>query len=312
MKSDDKGEVDVSEPHSTDPAGSPWADPGADIQWATPPTPVPAPQPRHEQVRPAQQPSPAPRPQSSTDDRSGRLIAIVVMTCIALGLVVIIVLSATGVLRDPTSTSQDPAKPADVRPPLAKLCPAPDKAPSPGPIVPPPQGPRTNDNAAGISYRTLAEPFQPWDRGVWDAGDLGVDFMTGYYFVTEEFPGGDYLASVLSGSVPATVGDSLTLNLECAGQQVAEDVRRGYYPQPNQREDVRNEYTTLGGLPAWISLFHLTFDEVGLQAQGELVAVVTVDVGRSRAAVLYASLPDTHQQMRPDIDAVIDSVRPAR
>ena len=134
-------------------------------------------------------------------------------------------------------------------------------------------------------------------------------FAVGYYFVTETYPRGEFLASVLSGKVPATVGDSLTLNLECAGRQVAEDVRRNYYPQPTRKEQIRDERVVLGGRPAWVSTFHLTFSADGLSAKGEQAAVVLIDVGRPDAAVLYISIPDTHRQYRPEIDRIISTVR---
>ena len=165
-----------------------------------------------------------------------------------------------------------------------------------------------SDPDSGISYLVLGAPFKPWDRGTWGSGTLGVQYRTGYYFITETYQGGDYLASVLSGKVPATVGDSLQVNLECAGRQVAEDVRHSYYPQPNVKEQIRDERVVVGGRPAWVSTFHLRFSEDGLKAKGEAVAVVLVDVGRPDAAILYISIPDTHKQYAAEIDKVIASI----
>jgi hypothetical protein len=91
---------------------------------------------------------------------------------------------------------------------------------------------------------------------------------------------------------------------------VSDDVRNAYYPEPNVKEQVRSERTTLGGRPAWVSTFHLSFRADGLKARGESVAVVLLDVGRQDAAVLYLSIPDTHKQFSKDIDRVIASVRP--
>jgi hypothetical protein len=179
-----------------------------------------------------------------------------------------------------------------------------------GESKPPPAGPRITDRDAGISYSQLPAPWQAWDRGPWQEGTLGVVFRQGYYFVTETYAEGQYLASVLSGKVPATVGDSLSLDLQCAGRQVAEDVRNSYYPRPNEKEQTRSERTTVGGRPAWVSTFHLTFEAEGLEARGETVAVVLVDVGRPDAAVLYLSIPDTHQQFNPSIEKVVESIRP--
>lgn len=231
---------------------------------------------------------------------------------LVLGLVVVIVLASTGFFASPERPFPLAGDPEPARPPLAELCPPPSGAPSPnGPAGPPVPGPRVVDPDAGISYLRLDAPFLPWDQGTWGSGTLGVRFRTGYYLVTETYVGGEYLASVLSGKVPATVGDSLTLNLECAGRQVAEDVRRAYYPQPNVKRQVRDQRVMLGGRPAWVSTFHLEFSAEGLQARGEQVAVVLVDVGRPAAAVLYISIPDTHRQYDPQIDRIIASVAPA-
>jgi len=234
---------------------------------------------------------------------------------LALGLVVLVVLSSFGTLGGgergglgPLGGSPDP-QPS--KPPLAQLCPPPSVAPPEGgAAAPAPPGPRVVDASSGISYAAQPSPWRSWDRGTWSGGDLGVEYRTGYYIVTEPGYSGGYLASVLSGKVPATVGDSLDLDLKCTGRQVAEDARRSFYPQPNTKEQVRDEQVVLGGRPAWVSTFRLRFDQPGLVAKSELVAVVLIDVGRPDAAVLYLSIPETHRQYDPVVAQVIASVRP--
>ncbi|MCW2503317.1 MAG: hypothetical protein JWO79_1601, partial [Actinomycetia bacterium] len=194
-------------------------------------------------------------------------------------------------------------------PPLAKLCPPPPGTAAPTEPLPPPAGARLADPDAGISYSALGEPWQSWDRGTWAQGTLGIAFNRGYFVVTETYDEGEYLASVLSGKVPATVGDSLTLNLECAGRQVVDDVRNSYYPRPNEKKSIKEQVTTVGGRPAWVSEFQLSFSAAGLRAHSERVAVVLVDVGKPDAAVLYVSIPETHPQLYPEIGKLIDSVR---
>jgi hypothetical protein len=206
--------------------------------------------------------------------------------------------------------------PTDTRPKLAQLCPPPSGDASPGAEAPPaPPGPRTVDKTSGISYKAYGEPFQPW-FDVWTKGTLHVSYRIGQYFVTEQYTDqlgqhNLYLASVLSGAVPATTNDAMTLDLKCTGRQVAADVRAEYYPQPNQIEQLRDEQTTLGGRPAWVSKFRLHFKQTGLQATDELVAVALIDVGRPEAAILYVSIPGTHRQFDWVVDDVLASVRPA-
>ncbi|MGH3661147.1 MAG: hypothetical protein ACRDTQ_04725, partial [Micromonosporaceae bacterium] len=151
-------------------------------------------------------------------------------------------------------------------------------------------------------------PWQPWTDD-WSGGDLNVRYRIGQHFVTEVYPGGEYHASILSGSVPATVNDGMALDLKCTGKQVSSDVRVSYYPTPHRLQRIRDERTKLGGRPAWVSVFRLRFDEPGLKAKSELVGVALIDVGKPEAAVLYVSIPGTHSEHDRVVDDVIKSVR---
>lgn len=202
------------------------------------------------------------------------------------------------------------AAPTDVRPPLARACPPPTNPPSIAPVKPAPvSGPRTEDRDAGISYKAYGPPWVPWDE-VWRAGTLEVPYRVGQHFVTETYQGGIYHASILSAAVPATDNDAVTVNLECVGRQVAADARASYYPQPNTMDTIRDEKTTLGGRPAWVTEFRLHFNEPGLRAKDELAAIAIIDVGKPTAAVLYVSIPGTHRQYDYVVDEVLASVRP--
>lgn len=230
---------------------------------------------------------------------------------VAIGLTVLLIVIVGGD-GDPFGSKAGP--PADVRPPLAQACPAPTTAPSGAPTAvpsapPPATGERTVDETAGISYQRYGAPWETW-TDVWEAGTLRVPYRVGQHFVTEVYRGGSYHASILSAAVPAADNDAVTLDLECVGRQVAADVRAEYYPQPNRMEPLRDEVTTLGGRPAWVSQFRLRFSEAGLTATEELSAVAVIDVGKPTAAILYVSVPGTHKQFDYVIDEVLESVRP--
>jgi hypothetical protein len=209
--------------------------------------------------------------------------------------------------------SHEAKAPTDDAPPLARACPAPSVG---APVGPPdgsvPAGPRTVDTKAGISYKAYGDPWITWPASFnWNQGTLGVPYEAGQYFITEHLPtGDDYLASILSGAVPATVNDSTDIDIECTGKQVAADVRVSYYPQPTTMDVTRAGLTSLGGRPAWVTIFRLHFHEDGLRATDELVGVATIDVGRPTAAVLYVSIPGTHRQWDHVVEEVLDSVRP--
>lgn len=261
-------------------------------------------------TRPARTP-PAPPPvpdEAAARRRTMRWFGGAAGGVLALGLVILLALVLTG--HNPLH-SDAAAGPPDVRSQIAKMCPPPsgDAAPL-GPVPATPAGPRTVDSDSGISYKAYGAPWQPWNQ-VWSgAGELKVSYRTGQYFVTERYSGGLYLASVLSSSVPAATNDALTLDLKCTATQVAADVRTTYYPQPNTMDPIRDEATTLGGRPAWVTEFRLHFNEVGLNAKDELVAIATIDVGRPNAAILYISIPGTHRQYDYVVDELLDSVRP--
>jgi hypothetical protein len=231
---------------------------------------------------------------------------------LAVGLTVLLVV----VLSSDENPFRDRASaPTDVRPPLAQACPAPTGSPSAAPTqappsaLPPATGARTVDPDAGISYKAYGPPWVPWTE-VWRAGTLEVPYKVGQHFVTEHYFGGDYHASILSAAVPAADNDAVVLDLKCVGQQVAADVRASYYPQPNTLEPIRDELTTLGGMPAWVSEFRLHFHETGLTATSELSAVAVIDVGKPTAAILYVSIPGTQTQWDYVVDDVLASVRP--
>ncbi|MEE6309415.1 hypothetical protein V1634_21505 [Plantactinospora veratri] len=286
---------------------------------------------------------PEPTPGTPARDRRLWWFAGAAGGVLVIGLVVVLGLTMSGGV-DPLWSR--PEAPTDVRPPLARKCPLPgSSAPaapgapspgvpgspgpgvpgSPGPTVPepdpvvPPGGPgqprsgeRTVDPEAGISYASYGPPWQPWQT-VWSAGALEVPYRVGQHFVTErEYDGfSDYHASILSAAVPAAENDALTFDLECVGRQVASDVRAEYYPQPNRMESIRDGRTTLGGRPAWVSVFRLHFTRPRLRATDELAAVACIDVGRSTVAILYVSIPGTHREFDWVVEHALASVRPA-
>jgi hypothetical protein len=206
-----------------------------------------------------------------------------------------------------------PDGPPEVGAPLARACPAPTGEPAPQQSAdpgPPPTGARTVDTEAGISYAAYGAPWEPW-RTVWNAGTLQVPYKVGQHFITENYRGGTYHASILSAAVPAAENDAMVINLECVGRQIAADVRAEYYPQPTTMDLFRDERAVLGGRPAWVTVFRLHFDQAGLSAKNELAGVAVIDVGKTTAAVLYVSVPSTHSQYDHVVDEVLNSVRPA-
>ena len=198
----------------------------------------------------------------------------------------------------PTSTPVScPTAPAATTPPSA--------TPSP----PAPRAPRVTDTRAGISYAGQAEPWRPW-QDVWITDGLNARFATGYYIVTQRnTPDGDYFATVLSGTVATRIADAPREETRCIAEQVAEDVRRAYYPQPNLRRTLDARTITVSGHRGYLIRYHLSFDVKGYTAKGEQVGVLVLNVGRPELAVLYISIPDTVRGFDYVIDQVFGSVR---
>lgn len=281
-------------PENTDP--QPWGA-GTVTRIGTPVLPPP--------VAP---PPPAPPADRGRERRRLLWFAGVAGGMLVIGLVVVLAFTLSG---GGVPFSDKPSGPSDVRPPLARACPAPSGLTAPEPVDPgpPPGGARTVDEEAGISYAAYGAPWEPW-RTTWSAGTLEVPYKVGQHFITEVYSGGTYHASILSAAVPAADNDAVAINLECVGRQVAADVRAEYYPQPTTMDLHRDERTTLGGRPAWVTIFRLHFDRPGLQAKDEFAGVAIIDVGKPTAAVLYVSIPGTHRQFDYVVDDVLESVRP--
>jgi hypothetical protein len=293
---------------TTDSPPPTWQRPGGSWGAGTVTAPPPVTPP------PVVPPTPAGPPPGDGDNSRRQLLIFggVAAAIVAIGLAVVLVIVFSGG-RDPFRSRA--TAPTDVRPPLAQMCPAPTVAPQDEPPVAPPappapdSGPRTTDSTAGISYKAYPAPWEEW-RTVWRAGTLEVPYTRGQHFITEIYSGGEYHASILSAAVPAADNDAMSLNLDCVGRQVAADVRAEYYPQPNRMELMRDEKTSLGGRPAWVTKFRLHFTSPGLKATSELAAVAVIDVGKPTAAVLYVSIPGTHPQHDWVVDDVLASAHP--
>jgi hypothetical protein len=76
------------------------------------------------------------------------------------------------------------------------------------------------------------------------------------------------------------------------------------------RTDVRREALTVDGHAAYLIESHLTFDIPGIQAKGETMIVVVVDVGTNgEAGLFYGTIPDNAPQFLPPIRAALADLR---
>jgi hypothetical protein len=170
----------------------------------------------------------------------------------------------------------------------------------------PPGTVRVFDREAGISYPYLGNGWFEWDRG-----EVAETTSTaGQYFVTQDdAPGAeDFIAQCTSGPLAGAFGYTGSASLQTTTQLVADRVRGSYYPQPNERQVLRDEAVTVDGAAAWVYEFDLSWDVAGFDATGERAALLLVDVGRPAPALLYLSIPNTHAELYGTIDRVLDDV----
>ena len=179
---------------------------------------------------------------------------------------------------------------------------------------PPPAGPtfpsgtvRITDEAAGISYPFLGDGWYEWDLGQ----QYEITEVAGQYFTTqEELPdsAGIFIAQCTSGPVADGYGWTGADSLQSTLQRVADSARANYYPGPNERRVLRDEERTVDGHAAHLYEFDLSWQVAGYDASGERAAMLLIDVGRTRPALLYISIPNTHAELYGVIDRVLEDI----
>lgn len=170
----------------------------------------------------------------------------------------------------------------------------------------PPGTVRIVDEASGIAYPYLGTGWSEFDMALM----LETTTVAGQYFTTQEVtPAGDrFIAQVTSGPVADGYGWSGAGSLSTTVATLADSVRGNYYPGPNERRILRDEARTVDGRAAHLLEFQLSWDVEGYDASGERAALLLIDVGRPRPALLYISIPNTHAELYGVIDRLLQAV----
>lgn len=145
-----------------------------------------------------------------------------------------------------------------------------------------------------LSYPRLPEPFggpMPDDRT-----PFAHDVQTQHALV-ERSPDGEttWVAWALIARLMA--GDGF-YGPQQGAEVVADCVVALFYNNHEiRRSDTRREAMTVDGHQAYLIESHLTFDIPGIQAKGETMIVVVIDVGQQgEAGLFYATVPDNAPQ----------------
>jgi len=171
----------------------------------------------------------------------------------------------------------------------------------------PPGTVRIIDPEAGISYAYLGEGW----REVNFEQRPEMTSTHGQYIVTQESTpdGGSFIAEVSSGPLAAQFPVTGAQSFPDAIQPLTNSFRSNYYPAPNELEVLSSEPVTLDGAPGYLLRFDLTWDVAGYDSTGERVALLLLDTGRERPAVVYISIPNTHAELYGVIDELIASIQ---
>ena len=187
-------------------------------------------------------------------------------------------------------------------------------------IADPPAGPSTTDPGntfppgtvrildpdAGISYVYLGEGWRELNFSM-RPEMLSVH---GQYIITQETvpDGGQFIAECSSGLLAAQFGGSGAEDYAGLIEPVSQSFRSNYYPAPNEADVLSSEAITVAGRSGYLLKFDLTWDVSGYDSTGERVALLLLDTGKERPAVVYVSVPNTHAELYGVIDQIIASI----
>jgi hypothetical protein len=159
---------------------------------------------------------------------------------------------------------------------------------------------RITDRAAGLSYSRLGGKWGYGQDGRRLSALLGVGRKGSQLRGIMQAGGAEYLSAPLQ----ASLGRSATA---AAAQAVARDIiRAGQLREPVVLPYVVERLS--GGIRGWLAGFQVQSGPT----DGEIVAVAVVDTGAARPGILCVTVPRGDKSVRPDIRAIVLSLRVAR
>lgn len=151
---------------------------------------------------------------------------------------------------------------------------------------------------AGVSYPTL--------EGRWWEPEVVPDFPFGLG-VTEQFAEtetkflGSWGASVIVGELAS--GDGFFTPHDGAERIVGCVTGIFYRDALIERADARNMATSVDGHDAWLIQTHLTFELDDIEAKGERLTVIVIELPSNRTGIFLSSVPDNASELLADADA---------
>jgi len=169
---------------------------------------------------------------------------------------------------------------------------------------------QVTDAHAGLSYPRLAKPWQVPTK----QNKLAVSGWSGQQILVTERNGGRiWYGQLLTGTLAPALRASYDgpSSVRSVAVLAAKDIEATYYQFPHKTEPLASQALPVGGRQGWLVASYLTYKRAGVRATGEVVATAVIDTGKPAPAVVFASLPNTHRKMWPDVNRFLSGIKPA-
>lgn len=167
---------------------------------------------------------------------------------------------------------------------------------------------RVADAHSGLAWPRLAAPWQlPTKKN-----KLGTAGWSGQQvLVTERHAGRFWYGQLLTGSLAPALrgayrGPSSVKNVSGLAAKAYETQ---YYGFPHRTTPLASQALPVDGRQGWLIASYMTYKRPGVKATGEIVATAVIDTGRDEPAVVFASLPNTHRKLWPDLNAFLTGLK---
>ncbi|TDB89173.1 hypothetical protein E1264_08980 [Actinomadura sp. KC216] len=167
---------------------------------------------------------------------------------------------------------------------------------------------RVADVHSGLSYPRLAAPWKvPTKRN-----RLGTPGWSGQQILVTEKNGARlWYGQLLTGTLLPSLQSAYQGpgSIKNVAGLVAKGFEAQYYGFPHRSAPLASQPLNVDGRQGWLIASYLTYKRDGVRATGELYATAVIDTGRQAPAVVFASVPNTHKRMYPDVNAFFSGLK---
>jgi hypothetical protein len=169
-------------------------------------------------------------------------------------------------------------------------------------------GGQVADAHSGLSYPRMAAPWKVPTK----QNGLGTPGWSGQQILVTEKRGGQlWYGQLLTGTLHPSMQGAYQgpESVKNATAVVAQGYEAQYYAFPHETKPLASQALNVGGRQGWLIASYLTYQRDGVRATGEVVATAVIDTGRKTPAVVFASMPNTHKQMWPDVNTFFSRLK---